>query len=62
VTNAVIIIINNGITDILVRKPARTKVPQTTSKLAVKYAQNAGSLNPICPNLPVPNNSYQPDY
>ena len=38
-------------------KPIKIKVPQIISNVAVKYAQNAGSLNPIFKNRPVPNNS-----
>jgi hypothetical protein len=42
VIKAVIIITNNGIDAILVTKPNNINKPQRTSKLPVKYAQNAG--------------------
>lgn len=41
----------------LVISPIMRRVPQIISKVPVKYAQNAGWLNPIVKNLPVPKSS-----
>ena len=54
---AVIIMIISGIEATLVSKPKIISVPQIISKVPVKYAQNAGWLNPIVKNLPVPRSS-----
>ena len=57
VTNAVTIIMNNGIDAILVSNPSNTSVPHITSNVPVKYAQNPGFVKPILRNLPVPSSS-----
>jgi len=57
VTNATSIMIKGGMEASLINIPAIINAPQIISKAPVKYAQNAGSLNPIFKNLPVPNNS-----
>jgi len=55
--NAVIMMIIRGIDANLVISPIMRRVPQIISKVPVKYAQNAGLLNPIVKNLPVPKSS-----
>ena len=54
---AVIIMIINGIEANLAANPKITRVPQIISNVAVKYAQNAGLLNPMVKNLPAPRRS-----
>jgi len=56
-TKAVIIIIISGMEATRVISPIMIRNPQIISKEPVKYAQNAGWLNPIVKNLPVPKSS-----
>jgi len=51
---AVAIMVNSGMAASRVRKPMSSSAPQTTSKLATKYAQNFGFSKPIFPKHPTP--------
>ena len=57
VTKATIIMINGGMDANRVSKPRMMSVPQIISNAPVKYAQKAGSLNPIFKKRSVPRSS-----
>lgn len=57
VTKAVIMIMIRGKAAILVNKPIKINELQIISNVAVKYAQKAGSLNPIFSKRTVPKRS-----